>query len=114
MSFASKYNNTVSFDIDTTGFEFVKLSDLYAKGADTVTKINGMYVCKGKLDTAPVFICADIKALVNIPSHRTQTVKDILNDEEAVQDIRDGKVGFKVYTYESHGKVCYSIRFVDL
>ena len=35
-------------------------------------------------------------------------------DDEAVQTIKDGKVGYTIYEYESHGKKCYSISFVDL
>lgn len=115
MSFAAKFNKGVSFDIDTTGFTYVKLSDLYAKGgADEIHKVDGMYVFKGQLETQPVFIDAANKQLVNIPSHMTDTVKEILSDADAVTDIRNGKVGFTIREYESHNKKCYSVNFVDL
>jgi hypothetical protein len=114
MSFASK-RNKVSFDIDTTGFQYVKLSDLYANGGgDTIHKVNGMFINKGKLETSPVFIDSDNKQLINIPSHMTDTVRDILSDADDVADIANGKVGFVIYEYESHAKKCYGIRFVDL
>ena len=50
----------------------------------------------------------------NLPSHTAETVHEILADDEAVQTIKDGKVGYTIYEYESHGKKCYSISFVDL
>lgn len=115
MSFASKFNKGVSFNIDTTGYAFTKLGDLYnANGADVIFTVNGMYVFKGKIETAPVFILSDSKQLVNMPAHLTDTVREILNDSDAVQDIKDGKVGFTIREYESHGKKCYTIIFVDI
>lgn len=116
-SFANKYNK-VSFGIDTTNFGYVKLADIYNSaengGADVVHKINGMFVHKSQLGDSPVIIDADNKQLVNLPAHTADTVREICADPQAVQDIIDGKVGYTIYEYESHGKKCYSIRFVDM
>lgn len=114
MSFANKFNKSVSFNVDTTGFNYVKLADLYDEKNKPVYKLDGCFISVGNINTAPVFILTDRKELVNMPSHLTDTVKDILADNEAVEDIKNGKAGFTVYEYESHGKKCYSIRFVDL
>lgn len=114
MSFASKFNKGVSFDIDTKGFTYVKLSDLHSEDPKAVHKIDGLFINKGKLETQPVFINADKKQLVNIPSHLTETAREILADNDAVNDIKNGKVGFTIYTYESHGKTCYGVKFADL
>lgn len=115
-SFASKFNKT-SFGIDTTDFKYVKLADLYngneSGGGDVVHNINGLFVHKSQLGDAPVAIDADNKLLVNFPSHTTETAKEILADSEAIQAIKDGKVGYVIYEYESHGKKCYGINFVD-
>lgn len=116
-SFASKFNRT-TFNIDTTDYKYTKLGDIYKSenegGGDTVHKINGIYVHKSKLGESPVIIDSDNKRLVNLPSHMTETVKEILADSEAVETIKAGKVGYVIYEYESHGKQCYSISFVDL
>lgn len=116
-SFASKYNK-VSFGIDTTNFGYVKLADIYNSkkegGADVIHKIDGMFVHKSQLGDSPVIIDADNKRMVNLPSHTADTVREICADQQAVQEIIDGKVGYTIYEYESHGKKCYSIRFVDL
>lgn len=111
--FASKFNKTV-FTVNTKGFTFTKLADLYAaNGADAVYKLDGLYISRGKLGEQPIFICDKLNQLVNVPAHLTDTAKKILADAEAVQEIKDGKVGFTIYKYESHGRDCYGINFVD-
>lgn len=116
-SFASKFNKT-TFDIDTTDFQYTKLADIFNSqnegGKDMIHNINGLYVHKSQLGDSPVIIDEKNKRLVNLPSHTAKTVREILADDEAVQTIKDGKVGYTIYEYESHGKKCYWISFVDL
>lgn len=112
-TFSSKFNK-VGFGVNTTGFKYVKLADLYSEGADTVHVLNGIFINSSPLGVAPVFIESDKKRMVNIPSHMAATCQDILADTEAVNAIKDGKVGYKVYTYETKGKTCFSVTFVDL
>lgn len=116
-SFASKFNKT-TFGIDTTDFQYTKLADIFNSenegGKDVIHEINGLYVHKSQLGDSPVIIDEANKRLVNLPSHIAETVREILADDEAVQTIKDGKVGYTIYEYESHGKMCYSISFVDL
>lgn len=115
-SFASKFNKT-SFGIDTTDFPFVKLIDIYNSekdgGGDVVHPINGMYVHKSQLGDSPVIIDAENKRLVNLPQFTGDTVREILEDKEAVDYIKANKVGYTIYEYESHAKKCYGIKFVD-
>lgn len=115
-TFAAKFNHS-NFGIDTHDFNFVKLSDLYNGengGADYIRKIDGVYIHKSKMGESPVFINCETKQLINIPQHLTDTCREILADEEAVEAIKNGKVGFVIYEYESHSKKCYSVNFVDL
>ena len=49
-----------------------------------------------------------------MPKHLGETFREILANTEAVQAIKDGKVGYTIYTYESHAKTCYGINFVDI
>lgn len=117
ISFASKFNKT-TFGIDTTDFQYTKLADIFNSenegGRDVIHNINGLYVHKSQLGDSPVIIDEENKRLVNLPCHTAETVREILADDEAVQTIKDGKVGYTIYEYESHGKKCYSISFVDL
>lgn len=116
-SFATKFNKT-TFGIDTTDFQYTKLANIYTSesegGKDVIHKINGIYVHKSHLGDSPVIIDEENKRLVNLPSHTAETVREILADDESVQTIKEGKVGYTIYEYESHGKKCYSISFVDL
>jgi hypothetical protein len=117
MSFASKFNKDVrKFTLDTEGFEYYNLSDLYENnGADEVYPLFGFYINKkGNYGDAPVAYTDEY--FVNLPQHMLEVVKNIMTDEEGVQDINEGKVGFKIYEYmdEKHNKKCYSIRFEDI
>lgn len=115
-SFASKFNKT-SFGIDTADFTFVKLTDLFNSkqdgGGDVIHPIDGVYVHKSQLGDSPVIIDAANKHLVNLPSFTGETIREILQDSDAIQTIKDGKVGYTIYEYESHGKKCYNITFVN-
>lgn len=115
MSFATKFNKGQSFNIDTRDFKYVKMSELYAeRGADATNYVDGMFIHTSKLGTQPVFIDTANKILVNAPSYLVDTVREILNDPEAVNDIKTGKVGYKIREYDSHGKKCYAVEWVDI
>lgn len=115
MSFATRFNKGQSFNIDTRDFKYVKMSDLYAeRGADAINYVDGMFLHTGKLGTQPVFVDGENKILVNAPAYLVDTVREILNDPEAVNDIKAGKVGYKIREYESHGKKCYAVIWVDI
>ena len=112
-TFASRHNKT-SFGIETKDFPFVKLSTLYNNGGDDVVyPVNGLWVHKSQLGDSPVIIDAENKQLVNLPSHLSEEVRKILACEEDVQAIKDGEVGYTIHEYDSHGKKCYSIHWVD-
>lgn len=113
-SFAKSYNKT-TFDVDTTDFEFCKLASLYnADAPNTVYKVNAMWVTKSPLGDSPVFVVAELGKMVNMPTHTAAMVREIVANAAAVEAIKNGKVGFTVYEYESHGRKCYNIKFVDL
>ncbi len=116
-TFASRHNKQ-SFGIDTRDFKFVKLAELFNSkengGKDTIHNVNGLFVHKSKLGDSPVIIDVANKQLVNLPKHMTDEVREILSSEEDVNDIKNGKVGYTIYEYDSHGKKCYNVRFVDL
>lgn len=115
-SFAQRYNK-VDFQIDTTGFNYVSLSELYNDkkngGGDVIRSIDGLFISKSTFGDAPVFIDVEAKQMVNIPTHMTSIVRDILQDAEAIEMIKAGKVGYTIYEYVSHGKKCYSVSFID-
>lgn len=113
-SFAKQFNKN-TFDIDVTDFEYIKLAALYnAESPNTVYRVNAMWVTKSPLGDSPVFVVAELGKMVNMPSHTAAMVREICANSDAVEAIKNGKVGFTVYEYESHSKKCYNVRFVDL
>lgn len=113
-SFSNTFNKA-SFGIDTKDYEYIKLSEVAkASSPDEIHPINGLYVHGSALGDSPVIIDVQTKKLVNIPKHMGETFREILANQEAVQAIKDGKVGYTIYTYESHAKTCYGINFVDI
>ena len=87
MGFASKYNKTRKFDIDTNGFEFAAPADLFNQnGKDYVYPIRAMFInTKGKYNDNPVV--ATDSFFVDFPAHMCDTCREILNDDEAVAAI---------------------------
>lgn len=114
MGVFNKYNrgNNVNFNVDVKGMGFIRLADLFAAEKETV--INGIYVHKSALNVHPIAISCALGKQIDLPEHLTATVLDILNDEEAVNAIREGKCKIVSYEYESRGKKCYSVRFCDV
>ena len=113
-SFSNTFNKA-SFGIDTKDYEYIKLADVAkCSSPDEIHPINGLYVHGSALGDSPVVIDVQDKKLVNMPKHLGETFREILANTEAVQAIKDGKVGYTIYTYESHAKTCYGINFVDI
>ena len=118
MKFSEKYNKKASvFDVETKDFAFATLSELYSICKDTVYVLDGLYINDGgKYDAHPVAVLSDERLLVDLPSHMTDTVKDVLKDAESIDLIKKGCVGFKIrqYTAKKYSKTCYSVEWVDL
>ena len=115
MSFASKYNKTRRWNVNTDGFEFKKLADLYLENPEKVYVMRGVFIHKSKdkkYKDAPVVITDEY--FVNLPSHLIEIVNDMLRDDDTVGVIESGAAGFKIYNYESDGKTYYSVYWVDI
>lgn len=114
--FKNKYGKNFVFDIDFEK-DFIRLKDLYEKDKDKIYTIKGLYIStKGVYDDSPVFETDDY--LVNIPSHMTDTCRAILDDDEAIEDIKKGNIGFTIRQYETivkgKNRVCYTVNFEEL
>lgn len=115
-SFAARYNRGRKFDFDPKDLPYKNLKDLYAAdGDDKVYTLHALYInTKGKYDPNPV---AGIDgALIDLPAHMTDTVREILADDDAIEFINDNGVGFSVREYlnDKYNTICYTIDFVDL
>lgn len=118
MSFAEKYNKgNVNFDVDIKEFEFMNGYEFIAKYGSNSVRIDGLYINnKGMYKSHPVAIIKSDKILLDLPSHMTETVNDILNDEESIDLIKKGVVGLKAheYTDTKYHKQCVGFDWCDL
>lgn len=117
MSFADRFNKgSVKFDVDTENFKYYSLEDLYKNnGKDRQYKLLGVYINKkSKFGDAPVAILSDM--FVNLPAHELDNIKEMLSNNEAIEVIKAGKLGFIIepYTSKNFGTDCYGVRWIDL
>lgn len=118
MGFAEKYNkvNTI-FDIDIKDFSFMDGYDFIDKYGNNVVKIDGLYINKkGMYSDHPVAIIASEKILLDLPSHMTDTVNEVLRDAESIDLIKKGLVGLKAHVYvdKKYHKKCIGFEWCDL
>ena len=113
-SFSKRYNKERLFNIDTTGYEYKSLEEIY-NNEQEVFAVNGIYINEKSLyDPAPVI--ASNGYYVNLPSHMLAECREILNDGQAIIAINRGTVGFSIYKYHNNrfNRDCYSIKWVDV
>lgn len=110
----SRFNHTNIFDVDTKNFKWVNLETLYNTDPDKTYTLLGLFTKGSKFGKEPDAIIQGYK--VNLPRHLLDTVEDMLDDNQVIEAIKAGKVGFKVYSYHSntYNKDAYSVTWLDL
>ena len=93
----SKFNSKKSVDwgVNTEGYVFKKASDLKL---DTHYSVKGLYISADNGFGEGAVIITD-GFMVNCPQRMVETFKKILDDAEAVEQIKAGKETFHVETY---------------
>lgn len=114
---AKKYNKGSVFTFKAPDtFEFTTLDELYTNnGIDRVYPVKALYInTKSKYGDHPVVVTDS--AFVDVPKHLIDTVKEMMNDEECIDAINNGHVGFTVYSYidKRYKRTCYSVNWVDM
>lgn len=114
-TFAEKYNkgNENPFKFDLNGYDFTSLKELHNADPNKVHALDGFYFTRGKFGVKVVCVMSDVKKRVDMPIYLTKVFNEIVNNKDAVNDIKNGKVGFIVRKYESHGRNCHTITFKD-
>lgn len=112
------FNKERLFDIDTSGFDYFKLRDLYeADGEGTEYIIRGLYLgTKSEFaDYSPIVALED--RYVNLPQFQLEEVKEMLNSKFAVAAINRGEGAFKIEKYikklKTGSRVCYKAVWCD-
>lgn len=97
-------------------FEYRKLEELFNEnGKDRKYRVRGLYInTKSQFGDSPVAITDN--EYVNLPKHLLNSVKEIIERDDLVDDINNLKVGFEIYQYmqPKYNRICYSIRWVEL
>ena len=112
-------NRGNKFTIDTTGFEYKSLSELYNETSpDIVFSVHGAYIGKfyskrEKKEVECCFVASD-GYFISLPAHLVDTVKEILTDQECVDQMNGGGAGLVVRPYEKDGETYYTADFVDV
>ena len=112
----NKFGNR--FDIDLSEAPFFKLSTVYRDTDENeVFPLIAIYINgKSKYGAHPIAVteCDGKLAQIDLPQHLTDVVNEMLKDDELFNGIKNGECGFTVREYESNGKTCYTVNFVDI
>lgn len=120
-----KYNKTSMFDFTpsydlTDNSSYKSLKQLYDEdGEDMIYNVKAVYIntktnfrnnATGKKE-APVFLLED--CAVNVPPHQIMEIREILEDEEAIEAINQGLCDFHIETYKTRktDEICYKVVF---
>lgn len=123
-----KYNKGGKFNIDTSALTYKKLKDLYSENsndAGAIFVIGAVYInTKSKFGENPNVCVMDVDEngeiipafMVNLPRHLVDDCKAMLEDEEAVDAIKNCRVGFTIRKYfnKVYKTDAYSVEWVDV
>lgn len=114
---ATKFNKDNKFTFKTPeDFTFETLDSLYDKnGEKKIYMVRALYLnTKSRYGVHPVIVTDN--ELVDIPKHTTETIREMIADDDCVEAINNKKVGFTIYSYidNKYKKLCYSVRWVDI
>lgn len=111
MDFTKFNKSNRLFDIDTTGFSFVKAKEKIGK----TLVIDGFYKQKNDLNGGVQYIAilAGVKELVNLPSTVNDMFIELEKDSEAIDAVRNGQLALKFTQYHSktYNKDCVGVTF---
>ena len=113
MSVFSKYRRNVSIDwgVDTSQYPFVKCSDMEL---DTKIPVYGIFITPDSgYGEGAIVILED--SLLSLPQRYVGQIKDMMDDQEVVQAIKDNQAAIIVTTFESKKfkKTGYDVEFTD-
>lgn len=91
---------TKKFDYEITDrHEYKKLEELYKENKNGVYIVRMFYTNKKSLYGENEVVVTD-DYIINLPKHLTETVEKIVENEEYIKLINEGKFAFNIYEYE--------------
>ncbi len=112
----TKYNKNqfekIEWSKKTDGFSFKKIKDLYEEGVKRVQVFGFFFTKSEDYGLQPNAILAD--CILNLPTHKKETISEMLKDKECVKAIDNGECSLEFREYKSkYNKTCYEISFID-
>ena len=115
MNFTQFNNNNfekIEWNVNTEGFSFRKLSDLYNQGARKIQVFGFFFIKSENFGLQPIAITRD--CLLNLPTHKKGIISDMLKNADCVNAIKNGECSLKLREYKSkYNKVCYDFDFIN-
>ena len=112
------FNRERLFDIDTSGFKYYKLRELYEEdGEGKEYVICGLYISNKSeyAEESPIAALED--RYVNLPEFQLPEVKEMLESKAAVAAINRGEGAFKIEKYikklKKGSRTCYKAVWCD-
>lgn len=103
------------FDYELTEkHEYKKLKELYEENKDGVYVVRMFYTNKKSMYGENEVVVTD-DYIINLPKHLTETVEKIVENEDYLKLINEGKFAFNIYEYEykqgKETKLAYSVNW---
>lgn len=107
-----KYNTSnFKFNIDFENVEFIKISDFF-ENESKIYPVEGIYA-NTKSNFGISYSILTNNKLVSVPQHLNKNMQAILDDDEAVAEIKSNKICFGIRPYKKDNKIYYTIEFLD-
>ena len=114
MSIANKYNHSKFTFKPARNTPFVTLEELYKEfGASTVYPVKACYINK-KSKFGDHGVVATGNYMVDMPKHLTNTISEIMLDNETIEAINTGHFGFSIYVYAKDNGEFFSVHWEDI
>ena len=115
MNFTQFNKNTfekIEWGVDTNGFVFKKIRDIYGEETNIVQVFGFFFVKSENYGLQPVAILKD--CLLNLPTHKRDIISEMLKNPDAVKAIKNGECSLTFRQYKSkYNKICYDFDFID-
>ena len=93
-------NGVRKFDYEMTEkHEYKKLEELYKENQEGVYIVRMFYTNKKSMYGENEVVVTD-DYIINLPKHLTEKVEEIINNDEYIELIHNGKFAFNIYEYE--------------
>ena len=112
MNFGKFNPKKIDWNVDTTNFEYRKLSTL---NENTIVQVKGFYTCNDNLNGGKQAILITDKCFFNLPKHKVEEIEEIIDNDECVQAIKNGEcfIKTKSYTSKKTNEVCMSFSYLS-